>query len=32
MDGFRCVAFRTEDKGLLQSRRQRSLTPYFPRS
>jgi ATP-dependent DNA ligase len=31
MDGFRCLAFRTGDERvLLQSRQQRSLTRYFP--
>lgn len=29
-DGFRCLAFRVGDRVLLQSRQQRSLTPYFP--
>lgn len=29
-DGFRCLAFRTADGVILQSRQQRPLTRYFP--
>jgi ATP-dependent DNA ligase len=29
-DGFRCIAFRDEDKVQLQSRSQKPLTRYFP--
>ena len=29
-DGFRCVAFSSDERVRLQSRQQRSLTRYFP--
>src|SRR4051794_3663353 len=29
-DGFRCLAFVHDGRAVLQSRQQRSLTPYFP--
>ena len=29
-DGFRCLAFHHQGRVVLQSRQQRSLTPYFP--